>query len=176
MKQQWPELSYQKGKTTFDTLHLWTQIVGKIKLATLPWVNHSWHVTFHITPHGLTTENIPYKNQNFKIDFDFIVHELRIITSKGELRQFDLHGISVADFYKKIFSLLAELKIDLKIKPVPVEIENPIPFEKDIIHSTYNGEHVQAFHEVLLLIQNVFMKFRSGLKEKQVQSIFSGEF
>ena len=72
MQQQWPLLSYEKSKSTFDTLHMWTQIVGKIKLATLPWINHSWHITLHITPDGLTTENMPYKDESFKIDFDFI--------------------------------------------------------------------------------------------------------
>jgi hypothetical protein len=159
-------LSYEKGKDTFDTLHMWTQIVGKIKLSTLPWVNHSWHITLHITPHGLTTENMPYNNESFKIDFDFITHQLKINTSKGGLRQFDLHGISVADFYKKIFSCLAELKIDVKIKPVPVELENPVPFEKDTVHATYDDEQVEAFHKALLLIQNVFNKFRSGFKGK----------
>jgi hypothetical protein len=166
MQQQWPVLSYEKGKDTFETLHMWTQIVGKIKLATLPWVNHSWHVTLHIVPTGFTTQTMPYKDQNFQIDFDFIHHHLKIETSKGDLRKFDLHGISVADFYKKIFALLDELEIDLKIKPVPVEIENPIPFEKDTVHKTYDEETVIAFHKSLLLIQNVFMKFRGEFKGK----------
>jgi len=166
MQQQWPVLSYEKGKDTFETLHMWTQIVGKIKLGTLPWVNHSWHVTLHIVPSGLTTQTLPYKDQHFQIDFDFIKHELKITTSKGELRKFDLHGISVADFYNKIFTLLDELKIDIKIKPVPVEIENPIPFAKDFVHNTYNEEQVTSFHKALLCIQNVFMDFRSEFKGK----------
>ncbi len=166
MQQQWPVLSYEKGKDTFETLHMWTQIVGKIKLATLPWVNHSWHVTLHIVSYGLTTQTLPYKDQNFQIDFDFIDHHLKITTGKGELRKFDLHGISVADFYNKLFHLLSELKIDIKIKPVPVEIENPIPFEKDTIHKTYDEEQVTAFLDALHCIQNVFMKFRSEFKGK----------
>ena len=166
MQQEWPVLSYEKGKDTYDTLHLWTQIVGKIKLAVLPWVNHSWHVTLHITPYGLTTQTMPYQDQNFQIDFDFIEHRLKITTSKGELRQFDLHGISIADFYKKIFELLVDLKIDLKIKPVPSEIADPIPFEKDVIHKSYVDEQVTAFHNALLNIQDVFMKFRSRFKGK----------
>lgn len=166
MQQQWPVLSYEKGKETFETLHMWTQIVGKIKLGTLPWVNHSWHVTLHIVPSGLTTQTLPYKDQHFQIDFDFIKHELKITTSKGELRKFDLHGISVADFYNKIFSLLDELKIDIKIKPVPVEIENPIPFAKDFVHKTYDEKQVNSFHKALLCIQNVFMDFRSEFKGK----------
>jgi hypothetical protein len=166
MQQQWPVLSYEKSKSTFDTLHMWTQIVGKIKLATLPWINHSWHITFHITPYGLTTENMPYKDQSFKIDFDFIDHHLKIFTSKGESRQFDLHGISVADFYQKIFALLAELNIDLEIKPVPVEIANPIPFKEDSIHASYVDEDVKDFHQALILIEKVFLTFRSGFKGK----------
>ncbi len=166
MQQQWPVLSYNKGKATFDTLHMWTQIVGKIKLATLPWINHSWHVTLHITPYGLTTQTMPYKNQNFQVDFDFIEHHLKVSTSQGELRQFILHGISVAGFYKQIFNVLHELKIDLKIKPVPAEIANPIPFKKDTIHSTYDEEEVKAFHKALLFIQEVFMKFRGEFKGK----------
>ncbi|MEO6905313.1 MAG: DUF5996 family protein [Ginsengibacter sp.] len=166
MQQQWPTLSYEKGKDTFETLHMWTQIVGKIKLATLPWVNHSWHITLHIISTGLTTQTMPYKDQNFQIDFDFIEHQLKITTSNGELRKFDLHRISVAGFYKKIFKLLHELNINIKIKPVPVEIENPVPFEKDFVHKTYNEETVIAFHKSLLFIQNVFMKFRGEFKGK----------
>ena len=130
----------RKRKDTYDTLHMWTQIVGKIKLAILPWVNHSWHITLHITPTGLTTQTMPYKNENFQIDFDFIEHQLKITTNKGELRKFDLHGISVAEFYKKIFEALDDLEIDVKIKPVPVELANPIPFKKDTIHDTYDEE------------------------------------
>jgi hypothetical protein len=84
--QQWPELSYEKGKDTFDTLHMWTQIVGKIKLATCPWINHSWHITLHIVPTGLTTHTMPYKDQNFQIDFNFIDHYLKIKTSKVGLK------------------------------------------------------------------------------------------
>ena len=166
MQQQWPVLSYEKSQSTFDTLHMWTQIVGKIKLATLPWVNHSWHITLHITTHGLTTQMMPYKDEQFQIDFDFIEHQLKITTSKGEFRQFDLHNISVADFYQKIFVILAELSIDLKIKPVPVEIANPIPFKEDSIHASYVDEDVKAFHQALILMQKVFLKFRSGFKGK----------
>lgn len=166
MQQQWPILSYQKGKATFDTLHMFTQVVGKIKLATLPWVNHSWHITLYITPTGLATYHMPYKNENFQIDFDFIEHQLKITTDKGELRKFSLYGISVAVFYKKIFEILRDLGIDIKIRSVPVELMNPVPFEKDTTHATYNKEQVIAFHHALLKIQDVFMEFRSGFKGK----------
>jgi hypothetical protein len=166
MQQQWPVLSYEKGKDTYDTLHLWTQIVGKIKLAILPWVNHSWHVTLHITPYGLTTQTIPYQDKSFQIDFDFMEHLLKITTSKGELRKLNLHGISVADFYKKIFELLNDLEINVKIKPIPSEIANPIPFEKDTTHAGYDDQQAAAFHKALLNIQDVFMKFRGEFKGK----------
>lgn len=166
MDTKWPVLSYKEGKATYDTLHMFTQIVGKIKLATLPWVNHSWHVTLHITPTGLTTHNMPYKNENFQIDFDFIEHQLKIKTDKNEFRSFDLRGISVADFYQKIFEKLDELGIEIKIKPVPVELANPIPFKEDTVHATYEDGQVTAFHIALLRIQEVFMEFRSGFKGK----------
>lgn len=166
MKQQWPVLSYEKGKATYDTLHMWTQIVGKIKLAVMPWINHSWHITLGITLTGLTTQMMPFKNQDFQIDFDFIEHQLVITTSKNEIRKFDLHGISVAAFYKKIFKLLDELEIDIKIKPVPVEIANPIPFVQDTVHATYDDEQAIAFHQALLLVQKVFLQFRSGFRGK----------
>jgi hypothetical protein len=166
MKNTWPELSYQKGKATFDTLHMFTQIVGKIKLASLPWINHSWHITLHITSTGLTTEVIPYKNGSFQVDFDFMEHQLKIKTDKNESKNFNLKGISVADFYTKIFEDLNELGIEIKIKPVPVELFDPIAFKEDTIHATYDDKQVIAFHTALLKIQEVFMQFRSSFKGK----------
>lgn len=160
MQSPWPTLSYNEGKDTYATLHMWTQIVGKIKLAVMPWINHSWHITLHITPIGLSTHDMPYKNKNFQIDFDFIDHKLKIVTSDGELRDFDLQGISVADFYKKIFAALKDLEIDLKIHTTPVELEKPIPFEKDTVHHTYEKSQVKALHQALLKIQNVLTHMR----------------
>lgn len=166
MENQWPVLSYEKGKDTYATLHMWTQIVGKIKLAVAPWINHSWHITQHITPTGLSTLEMPYKNKNFQIDFDFISHKLRVITSDGEQRDFDLQGISVADFYQKIFAILSELDIDLKINTMPVEIENPIPFEKDTINATYDKTEAASLHQALLKMQNVFTHMRCNFTGK----------
>lgn len=160
MQSPWPTLSYNEGKDTYATLHMWTQIVGKIKLAVMPWINHSWHITLHITPIGLSTHDMPYKNKNFQIDFDFIDHKLKIVTSDGELQDFDLQGISVADFYKKIFAALKDLEIDLKIHTTPVELEKPIPFEKDTVHHTYEKSQVKALHQALLKIQNVLTHMR----------------
>lgn len=166
MQQKWPELPYEKGKATFDTLHMWTQIVGKIKLGTLPWTNHSWHIALSISPSGLTTMGMPCNGMHFQIDFDFVEHQLKVSTSQGEVRKFSLFGISVADFYQKIFVLLSDLNIDVKIRPVPVEIVHPIPFEKDIFHATYDPEQVSAFHQALLLMQDVFVQFRCVFKGK----------
>lgn len=166
MQQQWPILSYEKGKKTFDTLHMWTQIVGKIKLAILPWVNHSWHVALQPSSQGFSTGLMPYEDYNFQIDFDFTDHHLKVATTKGQERKFSLQSISVSEFYFKIFLVLEELNIHIKIKPVPVEIKDPIPFEKDTIHCTYDLEQITAFHVALLKIRDVFLNFRSKFKGK----------
>jgi hypothetical protein len=166
MNNQWPELSYEKGKDTFDTLHMWTQIVGKIKLAVNSWLNHSWHITLHISPTGLSTLDMPYENKHFQIDFDFIDHKLKVVTSGGEYRDFDLHNISVAEFYLKIFNVLADLQIDVKINPVPVEIVDPIPFENDTVHASYDETHAKALHKALLRMKNVFTQFQCDYKGK----------
>jgi hypothetical protein len=166
MKKPWPVLSYEKGKDTFETLHLFIQIIGKIKLATLPWINHSWHVALHVVPIGLTTQTIPYEDKSFQIDFDFLEHQLRIKTSEGEVKEFDLSTLSVAEFYRRVFDDLRKLNIHTLIYPVPCEIENPIPFEEDTIHSSYDKQQVNAFHRALLNIVEVFLKFRSGFRGK----------
>jgi len=166
MKNQWPALSYKKGKDTYATLHMWTQIVGKIKLAVAPWINHSWHITQHLTPTGLSTLDMPYKNKNFQIDFDFIDHKLKVATSEGEFRDFDLYGNSVADFYHKIFEMLRDLDIDIEIHTTPVEMENPIPFEKDTVNATYEKTQAVALHQALLKMQNVLTHMRCDFKGK----------
>lgn len=166
MKKPWPKLSYEKGKDTFETLHLFTQIIGKIKLATLPWINHSWHVALHIAPTGLTTQMIPYEDKSFQIDFDFRDHQWKIITSDGKRKQFDLPGLSVSDFFARIFEDLRKLGINILIYPIPCEIEDPIPFDEDTVHASYDKEQVAAFHQAQLNIYEVFLKFRSGFRGK----------
>lgn len=166
MEHKWPVLSYENGKDTYETLHMWTQIVGKIKLASLPWMNHSWHIALQITPRGFSTLGMPYKDRHFQIDFDFIDHQLKVSTNQGENRSFALTDISVSDFYQKIKDILADLKIDLKIKPVPVEVEDPIPFEQDHTHSSYDKEQVKSLHRALLSMQDIFMTFRCEFKGK----------
>ncbi|MEP6262798.1 MAG: DUF5996 family protein [Gillisia sp.] len=166
MEQKWPVLSYEKGKDTYDTQHMWTQILGKIKLGTLPWINHSWHVTLKITPTGLTTSTLPYRDQFFQLDLDLVNHFLIISTNKGEIRQFDLPGLSVASFYEKLFTLLKELNIDLEIYSKPVELPNPIRFEEDTLHATYEKKQATALHKALLAMQDVFIGFRCHFKGK----------
>ena len=160
MQNQWPTLSYEKGKDTYATMHMWTQIVGKIKLALVPWINHSWHVTLHVTPTGLSTHEMPYKNKNFQIDFDLIAHQLKVITSDGQHREFDLQGNSVADFYRKLFAVLKDLDIDVEINTMPVEMEDVTPFEKDTKNATYDKDQASALHLALLKMQNVLTHMR----------------
>jgi len=166
MKKKWPVLSYQEGKATYETLQLFTQVVGKIKLATLPWTNHSWSITLHITPLGLTTQTMPYQDKDFQIDFDLITHHLKLSTSLGQSRQFSLEHISVAKFYENIFKQLNELGIELAIMTLPSEISDPIPFELDELHKGYDRLQATSFHTALLCIQNTFMIHRSGFKGK----------
>lgn len=172
MEKPWPELSYENGKETFETLHLFTQVVGKIKLEALPWINHSWHVALHIVPTGLTTQMIPYSNKSFQIDFDFLEHRLKVITSNGELKQFSLLRLSVAEFYRLVFEKLMELSIHININTMPSEIEDPIPFSEDTVHCTYDPERVAAFHAALLNIYKVFAKFRSRFRGKSSPTHF----
>jgi len=142
------------------------EIVGKIKLALVPWINHSWHITLHLTPRGLSTLEMPYKDKNLQIDFDFIDHKLKIITSEGKQRDFALENISVADFYHQIFALLKELEIDIKIYTTPVEMENPIPFEKDNVNATYVPKVATDLHQALLKAQNVLIHMRCNFTGK----------
>jgi len=166
MTTKWPKLSYEKGKATYETLQLYAQVLGKIKLATLPWANHSWNVTLHIIPSGLTTQTMPYEGLDFQIDLDLVNHELKIVTSRGDVKQFKLYGLTVADFYNKTFSVLKELTINLEIMTTPSEIADAIPFEKDTIHATYDKEQAGNFHKALLAIQDTFMAFRGDFMGK----------
>src|SRR5216110_292195 len=127
----WPELNYADWKETCATLHLWTQIAGKIRLTLTPWTNHSWHVTLYVTSRGLTTSPIPHGVRTFEINFDFIDHLLRIDASNGEQRTFELKPRSVADFYRSVMKSLDELHLSVTIHKLPNEIKNPIPFDED---------------------------------------------
>lgn len=158
---KWPRLSFEEGKETYETIHLWTQILGKIKLRSLPWINHSWHVTLHVMPTGLTTGDLPSENKDFKIDLDLIDHRLSIYTSKKEEKTFSLLDLSVAEFYKKLMTDLKNLDIHINIYKTPNELPDPIPFDKDTAHNTYSSKVAVAFQYSLLKINKVFTEFRA---------------
>lgn len=158
----WPELPLAAWRDTCETLHLWTQVVGKIRYTRSPWLNHSWHVTLYVTTRGLTTSPIPDGTRIFQIDFDFIDHALRISTSDGAERQFALAGHSVASFYASVMAALAELGIHLIIDELPNELPDPIRFSQDSQHATYDADAVRRFFQALVNADRVFKQFRTG--------------
>lgn len=159
--QAWPSLPYDAWKDTCATLHRWTQIVGKIRLQSLPWTNHSWHVPLYITARGLTTSFMPHGERAFQIDFDFIGHRLLIQTSDGATDTVDLRPRTVADFYRELFSRLAALGLDVKIHTVPNEIVDAIPFDQDAAHASYDAEYANRFWRALVQANRVLHVFRA---------------
>ena len=162
----WPELPTATWRETYETLHLWTQIVGKIRLVRAPWLNHSWHVALYVTARGLTTSPIPDGTSTFQIDFDLIDHDLRISTSNGARRQFALAGQSVASFYAAVMADLTELGIRLAIDDLPSELPEPIRFSIDNKHATYDPHAVRRFFQILVNADRVFKQFRTGFLGK----------
>ena len=136
-KAAWPELPYTAWKDTYATLHLWTQIAGKIRLAQTPWLNHSWHVVLYVSARGLTTSPIPFGDRSFQLDFDFLDHVLRASVSDGGQKEIALFPRSVADFYADLMRSLAELGIEVRINELPNEIPDAIPFAEDRVHASY---------------------------------------
>lgn len=160
----WPELPAPADwQDALDTVHLWTQIVGKVRLTHMPWINHAWHVTLYLNGRGLTTSFIPHHTGGFEIEFDLTGHRLNIRTSNGDLRSFRLRPMTVADFYHRVMNNLEQLGIETKIYPKPVEIPDPIlPFPEDETHAGYSPDAVQDFWRALTCIQPVFTRFRAG--------------
>ena len=158
---QWPDLSFEKWRDTYATLHMWTQIVGKIRLAQTPWINHSWHVTLYVTARGLTTSPIPHGGSMFEINFDFVDHHLRIDSSEGGQRAIELRPRSVADFYLAVMSALTELELPVSINTMPNEIQDPIRLDRDEEHRSYDAEYANRFWRVLVQADRVFKDFRS---------------
>jgi len=156
----WPALPYAEWKDTCETLHMWTQIVGKVRLALSPFINHWWEVPFYVSARGLTTSAIPYRAGVFEAEFDFIEHALRIETSTGETDVLDLGPKTVANFYKEFMASLKSLGIDVKIWPMPVEIPNPIRFDQDTTHASYNPAYVERFFHILATLNPIFQEFR----------------
>jgi hypothetical protein len=156
----WPALAYDDWADTAETLHLWTQVVGKIRMALTPPVNHWWHVPLYVSARGLTTSPIPAGGRNVEIVFDFLEHQLRIICSDGRRELVALRPISVAQFYRETMEALARLGVRPHVWTTPCEIANPIPFESDEIHRSYDGEAAQRFWRALAQADRVMKVFR----------------
>ena len=161
MTDTWPQLALDDWQDTCDTLHMWTQIVGKIRLVQTPWINHSWHVPLYLTARGMTTGTIPHGDRLFQIDFDFIDHHLHIAAHDGRTRSLALRPRTVADFYQVLMQTLAELGLAVVINTLPNEVAEPIPFDQDTTHQSYDPDAANRFWRVLLQSHRVFTEFRS---------------
>jgi hypothetical protein len=156
----WPALPLDAWTDTYATLHMWTQVVGKIRLMLAPPVNHWWHCALHLSANGLTTTAVPYKDKLFEIEFDFIEHKLFIRTSDKVIESVPLAPRSVADFYQELMSTLKSMGIEVSIFTKPQEVPNPIPFEKDTEHASYDPEYANRFWRILAHTAVVFEEFR----------------
>jgi hypothetical protein len=156
----WPSLPYAAWKDTYETLHMWVQVVGKIRLTLSPPVNHWWQVTLYVTPRGLTTSAIPYGVRTFEIEFDFIEHHLAVHTSDGITRYMSLYPRSVADFYRELMSVLHSLGMAVHINTTPQEVPNPIACEIDTVHASYDEVYVHRLWRILVQTDRVFKEFR----------------
>jgi hypothetical protein len=162
----WPDLPYHSWRDTLQTLQLWTQIVGKIRLTLTPWLNHSWQVTLYVTARGLGTSPIPIGDEILEIDFDFIAHRLVARTSRGAEAILPLQPQSVAEFYRRIFDLLNGLGVSVAIDEMPSEMANAIRFSQDHAHASYDAAAAQRFWRALVQVDRVFKLFRSGFLGK----------
>jgi hypothetical protein len=162
----WPDLPLEAWRETYATLHLWTQIVGKIRLAQSPMVNHWWQTSLYLTARGLTTSPIPHGSQVFQLDFDFLDHQLVIATSRGDGRTLPLVPRPVADFYRELMGALRDLGLEVRIWPTPVEIPDPIPFEQDRVHAAYDPVYAQRWWRALLQADRVLQAFRGRFRGK----------
>jgi uncharacterized protein DUF5996 len=158
---RWPRLAYADWQDTCTTLHLWTQVVGKIRLALGPLANHWWGVTLTVTARGLTTGAMPYRDRVLQIDFDFCAHELVLRTSDGREQRIALEPMAVADFYHAVMANLAALGVDVHIWTVPSEIADAVPFQQDRAHASYDAAAANAFWRQLVQADRVFNVFRA---------------
>jgi hypothetical protein len=165
-QEAWPALSLAAWRDTLATLHMWTQVVGKIRLVSSPWTNHSWHVTLYVTARGLTTSPIPRGERSFQIDFDFVSHELLLQSSDGQVARWPLQAESVASFYGRLMEELDRMDLHVAIRSMPCEVEDAIPFDSDVVHCAYDPEYANRFWRVLLQSDRVFKEFRARFKGK----------
>ena len=161
-----PALPLDSWKDTLATLHMWTQVVGKVRLELCPLVNHFWNVPFYLTARGMTTSAMPYERGTIEVRFDFIAHKLLLETSDGRMVAIALKPQSVAEFYKKFMTALADLGVTVKIWTTPCEIPDPTPFEKDNLHAAYDPEAVHKFWRILVWVDQILKEFRAGFLGK----------
>lgn len=159
---RWPALPLDEWRETYATLHMWTQIVGKVRMALSPPVNHWWNVTLYVTARGLTTSPIPYGTRTFEVTFDFIDHNLRIQTCDGASKALGLFPRSVADFYREFMAALGALQIDVQINPLPQEVPDPIRCDEDTLHCAYDAAYAHRFWRALVQADRVFKQFRAA--------------
>ncbi len=161
-RNDWPDLPFEAWSDTCATLHMWLQMVGKIRLVQSPWVNHSWHTPLYLTARGLTTSPIPYGARSFQIDVDFIDHVVSILEDDGRSAELVMEPRTVASFYEDLFGKLGELGLDVKIHITPSEVQDAIAFEQDLEHASYDPEYAHRFWRLLCQVDRVFKEFRAG--------------
>jgi hypothetical protein len=166
MDAPWPRLAYADWRKTYETLHRWTQIVGKVRVRNEPWTNHSWSSTLYVTSRGLSTLAIPNGALNFSIEFDFIAHRLVVQSSDGDEQVLDLKTVNVSEFYFWLMDVLDEWGIDTQFSPKPNELIDDTAFSVDKEHHTYDPKHARTLFQVLVSAQNVFKNFRCGFEGK----------
>jgi hypothetical protein len=162
--EKWPSLPLEAWKDTYETLHMWTQIIGKVRLALSPSINHWWQVPLYVTARGLTTSPIPSpggRGSIFEIHFDFIDHQLLIFASDGTTKTLPLIPRSVANFYQEFMAVLRSLDIETTINTLPDEVKNPLPFEQDEVHASYDPVYARRFWQILVQTENILKQYRS---------------
>jgi hypothetical protein len=160
-QEAWPALPLAEWKDTQSTLHMWLQVVGKVRLEMSPHMNHWWEVPLYVGARGLTTSPIPYRLGIFEVEFDFVEHVLRIVTSQGQTKTIRLEPKSVAPFYSEFMTALHSVGVEVHIWPMPVEIPNPIPFDQDTVHASYDPVYANRFWRILVTIDTIFKQFRA---------------
>ena len=158
----YPPLPLEEWRATYETLHMWTQIVGKVRLHQSSPINHWWHCTLYVTARGLTTSLMPYGQKGFQIDFDFIDHQLLIVASDGTRKAMELRPRSVADFYRELMGILGDMGMPVEIHAVPDEVPVSIPFAEDETHKSYDAEYANRWWRIMVQSDRVFKQFRSG--------------
>lgn len=161
LTEAWPALAVDEWTPTRDTLHMWTQVIGKIRLERTPMVNHWWQVSLHVTPRGLTTTATPHGRELFEVEFDFVAHQLLIRSTAGGQKSLRLEPKPVAEFYREVVAALQQLDLPVSVRPVPVEVPRAIPFDQDHEHCSYVPEHARRFWRQLVAAHRVLGEFRS---------------